>query len=273
MIWPHFTKESPCPACKHHDWQCRQGEKMFICMRVESKRPAKSGGWYHFYDEEHPYIPQRPANRSIPSVVDLGAMLARWRMNTSPAQIESLAGQLGVTVSSLRTLGCCWADKHNAWAFPMHDSNRNVIGIRLRNNDGKKWAVIGGKGGLFTPSAEHWQDTVFLPEGPTDTAALISMGFYAWGRPNCMAGNEIIKEAVKLYHIRKAVIVSDNDELKQVGDKEQRPGLVGAKKLKSEIGIKSVIFIPPTKDIRDYLKNGATKEMVMTIINKKVWTI
>jgi hypothetical protein len=242
-------------------------------MRVESKRPAKSGGWYHFYDEEHPYIPQRPANRSIPSVVDLGAMLARWRMNTSPAQIESLAGQLGVTVSSLRTLGCCWADKHNAWAFPMHDSNRNVIGIRLRNNDGKKWAVIGGKGGLFTPSAEHWQDTVFLPEGPTDTAALISMGFYAWGRPNCMAGNEIIKEAVKLYHIRKAVIVSDNDELKQVGDKEQRPGLVGAKKLKSEIGIKSVIFIPPTKDIRDYLKNGATKEMVMTIINKKVWTI
>jgi hypothetical protein len=200
-------------------------------------------------------------------------MIARWMMNTSRAQLESLAGQLGVTVASLLTLGCCWADKHKAWAFPMFSADRKIIGIRLRNNEGRKWAVTGGRSGLFMPALAHRQDTVFLPEGPTDTAALISMGFYAWGRPNCMAGNEIIKEAVKLYRIRKAVIVSDNDELKQVGNREQRPGLIGAKKLKSEIGIKSVIFIPPTKDIRDYLKNGATKEMVMTIINKKVWTV
>ena len=45
MSFTRVSKSHPCPVCKKPDW-CRVfGDGWVECMRVQSDRPAKSGGW------------------------------------------------------------------------------------------------------------------------------------------------------------------------------------------------------------------------------------
>lgn len=45
------SRRNPCPICGHDHW-CSYTSEFVLCMRVESKTPAKGGkGWLHFLDE------------------------------------------------------------------------------------------------------------------------------------------------------------------------------------------------------------------------------
>jgi len=259
--------------CGGTDW-CSFGDHAVICRRIESEKPHedRSGnldGWYHFYEEKQkPNIPTRKIFSKSP-LLNASSLIDSWRRNTAYGILRYQAAEFGVSFQSLKALGMCWSQKDRALAFPMHDQN-GICGIRLRNREGMKWAVPGSKGGIFMPDDSiEQQEMVLLPEGPTDTAAAITMGFYSWGRPNCNSGGEIIRDLIRSRGIRKAVVVSDHDEIKRNGS---RPGLEGALRLKAMLGIPSVIFIPPLKDLREYLKAGATKQMIESQLNQKVWS-
>ena len=58
----------------------------------------------------------------------------------------------------------------------MTDVDGNVWGIRIRRPDGAKFSIKGGKEGLFIPE-EFGGDRLLIAEGPTDTAALLDLGF------------------------------------------------------------------------------------------------
>ena len=152
----------------------------------------------------------------------------------------------------------------------MKNGAGNIVGIRLRKADGFKWAVTGSRQGIFIPNSDP-QKIAYLPEGPTDTAAMLTMGLFAIGRPSCNSGNEYIKEALKRLHISRVVVVADNDEIK-AGNR--RPGLEGAIKLKRFLGLPSVIWMPPSpiKDVREFLGKGGTKQMIESEIKNKVWS-
>ena len=271
-IWSHATKANPCPICGKFDW-CTFGNKAMLCQRVESNRPhAKGSGWYHFYNDDKPdYIPKaKPPPRSI----NARAIIDRYLNTTPPERLDLCANKLGVTVDSLNALEVSWSAEKKAWAFPMSDGCGKVIGIRLRNDEGFKWAETGSRQGIFLPWLHlEPQRIVFLPEGPTDTAALLSMGLYAIGRPTCMSGNEQIAEALKRLRIFRAVIVADNDDMKKLGPREGRPGIEGAIKLKRDLKIPSAIWIPPSpmKDVREYYRNGGTRRLIESDIKNKVW--
>ena len=146
-IWPHFNKKNPCPACNHSDWNCRMGDKKFICMRIASEHPAKDGGFYHEYGEKKPaYIPPK---RSAPKVnLDFDGMMKRYNFSVC----EKLALNLGVSEKSLCDLNAFWIPEYNSWAIPMRDGENKIIGIHLRCDDGTKRAVVGSRNGLFIPS-------------------------------------------------------------------------------------------------------------------------
>lgn len=260
-----------------------------LCMRVESDRACETGGWYHDYNSGaiRPVAPTVKAKiQSIQTLSNASALMELWREKTQWDDYAYLTDELfGPYISEFETealvsLGAARALPYsqlgriihpNAWAFPMSQPTGSIEGIRLRNNEGLKWAVAGSKAGLFMPDETiEKQDIVFLPEGPTDTAAALLMGLYAWGRPNCNSGVVMIREAMKIHQIRKAVIVADNDELKS--QKIGRPGIEGARKLQKELGFPSCIFIPPKKDLREYLKAGANHDMIMSAIKQKIWT-
>ena len=263
-IWPHVTPKSPCPICGKTDW-CQIGDKSIKCMRVESPNSCRTGGWYHFTEER---ITPPPPLRRFQKVVNLnaGMQLATWKEQTQLFQLEAFAESLGVLVESVIALGASWASYYQAWAFPMRDGEGQIIGIRLRGLDGRKWAVIGSRQGLFIPQDVRAAEPVYICEGPTDTAAALSMGLYAIGRPSCNCGCEQIRIALKNLNVKDVVIVADNDEVKANGT---MPGLDGAKKLQRELGRLSRVFIPPAKDIREFLQIGGTAKMIESIINSK----
>jgi hypothetical protein len=271
-IWPHANAQQPCPICHKIDW-CTFGDRAALCQRVESPHPAKNGGWYHFFEDIPNAKPLIVAPKKEPKQIDAAKMMRRWYSNTHRSQYEELASSIKVAADSLVDLGAGWSPEHKAWAFPMFDGDNNVIGIRLRNLDGDKWAITGSRQGIFQP--EYWDgdsNICYLPEGPTDTAALLSLGLFAIGRPTCNGGNDMIKEALRRLQIFRVVIVSDNDEIKATG---KRPGLEGAMKLKKELGLASVIWMPPSpcKDVREFVRNNgaSARTQIESDINQKVW--
>ena len=238
-------------------------------MRVESAHPSRDGGWYHF-DAPRKLRPL-PARKSA-KPIDVTAMMDE--MAGTPIQtIQSLADDLNVHIGSLETLDVAWSDKFQAYAVPMRDGEGKDIGIHLRNRDGEKWAVKGSRNGLFIPQVDK-QEIVYLPEGMSNTAALLTMGLYAIGRPSCNTGVEFLREYLQRIKVYRAVIVADNDEIKSTG---KRPGIEGANKLKKELGLKSVVLIPPSpfKDVRQLLKSvGAetARAIIQCDIQNKIWS-
>jgi len=272
-IWPHATPSHRCTVCDGPDW-CTFGSVAMLCQRVESAWPAKTSGWYHYYDGNGPRPVSIPTKPRPAEQIDCAAMfeeMVSMRSNHFKG-LAIHAKSIGLSMDSLESLRCVYSVKNQAFAFPMRDGDGSIIGIRLRNHDGKKWAVTGSRQGIFIPDEELKAPICFLPEGPTNTAALLTLGFFAIGRPNVLCGAEQIKVALKRLGIFRAVIVADNDELKGNG---KYPGIDGAHRLKKELaGISSCIWIPPAplKDVRDFLKAGGTKQMIESDLKGKVWT-
>jgi hypothetical protein len=273
-LWPTVTKKSPCPICQKADW-CALGDRMVKCMRVESMHPCSSGGWYHPYpgdEQSRRYLAVSAQRREIAPAIDAEGMIKMWSRQTDGPMILELAYSLSVSPQSLNLLGACWALKHAAWAFPMRDTEK-VVGIRLRSAT-NKWAVAGSRAGCFIPNQLAPNDRLYVCEGPTSTAALLSAGLWAIGKPNNLSGNEIVKQFVIEKKVREVVIVGDNDQRRQ-GDRWLTPGMTGAQSLKRDLPCRSVIYAPPCKDVRELgrlVGMGSLKLLIECAIKDAIWT-
>jgi DNA primase len=136
-----------------------------------------------------------------------------------------------------------------------------VLGIRLRRPSGFKFSVKGGREGLFIPSGSGGVgpgQPLLVCEGPTDTAALLDLGFEGVvGRPSCTGGVRLLTELVKRRQRPEVVIVADGDE----------PGRRGAAHLASVLlGYAPAVRVisPPAgvKDARAWRQSGCTREEV-----------
>jgi hypothetical protein len=189
-----------------------------------------------------------------------------WRFSIECASAISLrehgalAAELGVDQTSLWRLNVGWSPRHQSYTFPMCKADHSVCGIRLRRPDGGKWAVKGSKQGLFLPLSFLVGEPLLVCEGPTDTAAMLSLGFDAVGRPSCNGGNDQLIDLVLGYHFETAVIIADSDG----------PGQRGARYLASRLvgyvreGVR--IVTPPAKDAREWVRQGASRLDVLDAI-------
>lgn len=226
----------------------------------------KLGGsnWTTFFDPK-PYERFIP-NRETPPLSGAKEMMNKWFDETCTAHVSILADSLGVSLDSLHSIGCVWASEYRAWAFPMKDFRTNIIGIRLRDENGKKWAVKGSKEGLFFADVTSlrgggkYSSTAYLCEGPTDCAAGITLDLNMIGRPSC---NGAVKELVKRIEFgeyREVIIISDNDA----------PGLAGSERLQSHLNIPYRELVLPCKDLREFLKLGGTKQLLESMAAKQM---
>jgi DNA primase len=128
---------------------------------------------------------------------------------------------------------------------------------------GKKWAVRGSKAGLFIPfdaGKRLPRSPLFVCEGPTDTAAALSIGFFAIGRPACLGQEEMVLTLIRKFHPQQIIVCYDND----------KPGIAGADKLIRYIRCPVVRFVPPAKDLRHFVNLGGTKELVYSILGSEL---
>ncbi len=149
----------------------------------------------------------------------------------------------------------------------MRDGKGNIIGIRRRLPNGDQLTLKNTRNGLFVPDGVLASEgTLYIAEGPTDTGALLDMGFPAIGRPSCSGGTDFIKRILKGKR-RDVVIVADNDARKADG---RRPGQDGALALALAVKhmTRSVRIIKPPrhKDIRQWYLDGCTHETIVRLV-------
>lgn len=259
------NRANKCPICGHDTW-CLLGRTVVLCMRVPSEKPKVIKGgetaYIHEYgDNPKPVLINRKRER-VP-VIDVKKVIREWNKAYGAFHdraLMALSVRLGVSVKSLEALEFTRGSRDN-WGIPMKDGFGGYIGMRMRSNSGAKWALTGSQAGIFIPLLPVGR-RVLIVEGPTDTAAALTIGFYAIGRPSCSGGVQHIMTFVQRHFIREAVIVSDNDD----------PGIKGAVDLQRQLSVPSCILLLPTKDLREYLRLVGDKSTIDSMIQQLVWT-
>lgn len=263
-----------CPICGKPDYCSIASESgLVICRRVASDRPTKGTtmpGWIHSLNRDEipkPLPPPKP--KPTLNAQEMRRRLELWGRYSEAAELRKFADSLGVSVESLDILGCVRGE--GSWAFPMRNAEGFLVGIRTRRDDGEKRAVPGSRQGLFfSPEALAdfaEQDTLFIAEGPTDTAAFFTMGLYAIGRPSCTGCDEEIVSALTKLRFRRAVLAVDNDR-KPDG---RAPGLEGCRRLQEKLPVPSMLWFPPKKDVRAFLNAGGSQKMLFAMLKNQTW--
>ena len=145
----------------------------------------------------------------------------------------------------------------------MKDANGTIVGIRLRRLDGSKYAVTGSHNGLFIPKDQTFSDRLLVCEGPTDCAALLSLGFWCIGRPCCKGGTEYTVRYVRSRQPEEVVVVADNDDMGQEGAEALIQTLLGY--------CQTVRLVTPPaafKDIRAWLIAGGSHQDLNSVIDE-----
>lgn len=264
------TRKHPCPVCGRPDWcSVTTDGALCVCMRLAegSRKRSANGGFVHVLRGDRRWR-SRPQARVIragasePCRADLDRLARQYRQAVGGPALQGLADSLGLTSESLGRLRVGWDARRGAWTFPMVDHTGHVLGIRLRFPDGRKLAVTGGHEGLFVPDGMGFLGPLLLPEGPTDCAALLDLGFDAVGRPSCSGGVRHCVELARAHWPLDVVVVSDGDA----------PGQHGAESLALTLlpYARSVRVIRPPagiKDARDWKQAGATAADIQKLID------
>jgi putative DNA primase/helicase len=250
--WSRVTKASPCPACGHDSWcTVSPGGTLARCKRETSREPVHGDdgdAWMHRFDggapaDKAPHVSKGPSIDSI-----WRARADSFAAAITPAQLDTLARQLGVTATILRDLGVGW--DRAAWTFPMFGADGAVCGVRRRPLKGKKHCIKGSKLGVFRRLKPE-DGLLLITEGESDAAAAMTLGFDAIGVPGAGQCSDV---AAAYACGRAVVIVADGDEA----------GVRGAEKLAavtSTVAASVCVLQPPSghKDMRAWVNAGATR--------------
>jgi hypothetical protein len=261
--WVRVSRSNPCPVCGRPDWCTLSTDGRTVsCMRIESDRQARNGGWLHATDGPRRPVASLRQEKAAAAGLDPAPLWRDWLAATDARELVRLAVGLGVDSAALRALGAAWAPPHRAWAFPMRDATGAIVGLRLRAEDGRKWAVRGGHEGLFVPDTPP-EKVLALCEGPTDTAAALTLGLHAIGRPSCTGAVVQTVEFIRRGRYGRVVLVPDKD----------RPGREGAARLARELPVPYATVIPPAKDLRAWVAQGAKREAFDTVLRHAIWRV
>lgn len=252
--WIRATKAKPCPVCgrptdSHQSKWCMFSSDggVAICPFTESNRTTKGGQYLHIVDASKSGRSVRHSSEQpIPKSINWNAIQKVYVAGLN-GQLSIQAKALGVSEESLQSIGVGYDGA--ALTFPMRKANGGIVGIRRRFPSGEKKSVQGGREGIFIPA--KLAESVIVVEGPTDLAALLTIGICAIGRPNCLGGIHEIVELAK--RIRITAILVDNDG----------PGERGGKSLAKQVGVKVVHPPEGIKDARAWVIAGATSGDVL----------
>ncbi len=262
--WKRVSKRHPCPICDHPDW-CTVSENVACCMRVESPKPAKNGGWIHRLNGEAVTEWERVPVARKPMRTDLELddiwrpRVMRWR-DQGRSEVGRLALSLGVSVSALQAIQTGWDGK--AWTFPERNGAALIVGVSRRFEDGSKRCAVGSRRGL-TYAAVWDAGPVLIVEGASDVAAGMTLGLATVGRLSNRGGLGMLVALFGHHFDRELIVIGERDQKDPRALKPGQdpwPGWNGAKAIAAGLGKKlgrivSARLLPDeAKDLRAWLK-------------------
>jgi len=264
--WKRVSRRRRCIICDKPDWCLYTGPDeaptAFICARVESPKRCGEAGWLHKLrdDWQKPPTLRKPEPKRQEPTRDFAAFAEECRRALDAVALSRFADKMGLSAGSLKRLGIGWSAEHSAFTFPMRAAEGSVVGIRLRLRNGRKLSVRGGHEGLFVPVGLQTRGDLYLPEGPTDTAALLGLGIEAVGRPSCNGGIKHVVRLLARSDYFGVTVVADRDEKSGAGERWAK---VLAERAADYAG--QLWFLKPPssfKDMRDWARAGATRAEV-----------
>ena len=255
MPWLRVKRTDPCPVCNKTDW-CLVAEdgSATICPRVSegSVKYFEKSGFLHILresDNSRRYPRTITIKEPDAPALDFEQLAEGYEDAITPVIRRELADRLGVSTESLRRLSVGWDG--DSWTLPMFDGNGQMIGIQRRFPSGSKCCVGRSHLGLFLPEDLDRTRPLFICEGASDTAAAITLGLEALGRPNRLPWTQLVAKAARGYE--EIIVVSDNDP----DGRKDASDL--AESLALYFSSVKVIFPPDgVKDLRGWLRSGLT---------------
>ncbi|WP_372721562.1 toprim domain-containing protein [Novipirellula sp.] len=182
-------------------------------------------------------------------------LATRCHSKMKPAWFVRLADRLNLPAETLAQLRVGWYAEKNATTWPMVDAKGLVIGIRLRCLEtNRKWSVRGGRAGLFVPvGLPKCPDRLFVCEGPTDTAAVLSMGLPVIGRASCTGSVVMECETVRRFKPCECVVIADRDDAGRRGAESLAVGLLTCCR-----SVRVIVPPEPWGDVREWIARGGT---------------
>jgi len=185
----------------------------------------------------------------------------------------------GISTASLEALGVGWRkgnptkDPDNperfiqlgpAWTFPMFDGYEQVVNVQRRFEDDAlpKRGMWQGQLGLFIPRGwRQMPGPIYLPEGASDTAALLDLGYRAIGRPSNTGG---VRHAAQLLEDADVPvrIVGEWDARDAIWPGDPRPFCERLRRLLPDHNIDWVLPPEGCKDMREYLAAQSPRKEV-----------
>lgn len=276
------TRNNPCPICQKDHWCSVSASGRFaICMRAQSTKPARGGGYVHILNDGRiniEWTPPAPKPLAPKLSADaLNRMQHRFEAAICSSQITRLSDHLGVSPESLLALQIGWDEERRSFTFPNRRPNGEICGIRLRSFEKEHWHkkyIPGSRQGLFMPrraveAAAPVRDRLLILEGESDLSAAVQLGFRAIGRPSCDSIiGMTINYALRLEQM-PIVIIADRDTPEVEGHTR---GQEGARKLAERMfnaGISPIrlLTLPDANDLRQWVGGGGTRDRLLAIID------
>jgi len=271
--WMRCNRKHQCPICGKADWCCwlSTGE-VFWCQRVSGGEVAgfkrgrtseTNGGTSWYPTVEPPVVPIFESRPEIkPALIKWDDINNECRAAITDDQLAKLEDSLGVGIDTLDGFGVGWSRHWRAFTFPMrHAITERIIGIRTRTLDGRKFALTGSRQGYFISPKMKRERLVYVVEGPTDAAAMRSLGIEVVGRASCLHQSGDLRERLRG---RRVIVISDNDDA----------GEIGATKLANYLeGFAAAWVISPPdglKDAREWIRAGAKRDDIDTLATEAI---
>ena len=269
------SKDHPCPVCGRGDWcgligQDQAAPDGAVCMRVESARQTKNGGWLHWL-RDRDRTDRRPRPIVVPlatpvPAANIAELARRFQADADSASgwLAGVATGLELTVPSLRMFGVGLCAQQRCSTWPMADSEGRIVGINRRFADGSKRLFAGHHAGLYMPSDlpdSMAGYSLLVCEGGSDAVAGLDLDFLSVGRFSCSHGSALLLRLVRRRRPAEVVVIADQDA----------PGRRGAETVATAllpfVG-KLKLIQPPTgiKDLRAWRIAGLTAEGLRAVV-------
>lgn len=266
--WRRVNRQHPCPVCHHHDWCLVAADgSTAICPRVESSKRAGQAGYLHRLTDS----PTHQSHATPAPIVKRGTDYDYGNFATecqaaaeNAGAIDHASRRLGITPGSLRRFRIGWWIAQSCWTWPMTDAGGSrIIGITRRFLDGSKKCLKGARAGLYVPAdlpRDMSKLTLLVVEGGSDAAAGLDLGFWSIGRFSCTHGAPLLRRVLRQRRPAQVAICADTGNIheKRGAEKLARDLLPYARELR--------LIAPPAKDLRAWLRSGATHTDVHRLI-------
>ena len=257
------SQRMPCPVCERVKF-CLVSDNgsLCICTKIISQKEYKSyHGWLHALGDTQ-YLSPKKVIKTKDFNHDPEYICMLYKKLNFIYPRYHLADRWNVTPKSLLDLGVGYSDE--IYYLPMRNAINEIIGLQRIYPSDEKRTVKHSQLGIFKSIHFNPKEPVYIQDGCSDTAAMLSRGYNSLGRASESSCKSILRKLLK--HCPQINIVPDND----LGGTGFRYAYKLAAYLYRSSCEINIMFNRDFKDIRNWINSGTFSHKKLMALRKQI---